>query len=373
MKRIAGIIINCPNQNNLEAMTGHRSIHTVPFGGKYRLIDFPLSNFVNSGIRKIGVIGSYKYRSLADHLGSGEDWNLSSKSNDLSILHGGKNKKIGEITRISIQDLIDNKAFFRKIADTTDHILLSNCNSLSNIDVEEIFDFYKEKEADVVMVYKPNYTSDDLYKGVAVEVKRNGEIIKILNNSDECMDHFNLYAGMMFIKLDILENIIEDAEESGELDLMDVVQSNLDRLKVYGFEMNGYLKIVNSLKSYFDASMYLLDPEIQRELFYSKRKIYTKTKDNHPTKYNDKSKIRNSIIASGAHINGTVENSIIFREATIAEGAVIRNSVIMQNCVIEKNTEIINGILDKYVRLTEGKVLKGTEEKPILIKKDSVI
>ena len=373
MKRLAGIIINCPNQNNLEAMTSHRSIHTVPFGGKYRLIDFPLSNFVNSGIKKIGVIGSYKYRSLADHLGSGEDWNLSSKSNDLSILHGGKNKKIGEITRISIQDFIDNRAFFRKISDTTDHILLSNCNSIANIDVEDIFDFYKEKDADVVMVYKPNYTSDDLYKGVAVGVKRNRKIVKILNNENENMDHFNLYAGMMFIKLDLLEDIIEDAEESGELDLIDVVESNLDRLSVYGYPMEGYLKIVNSLKSYFDASMYLLDPEIQKELFYSNRRIYTKTKDNHPTKYNDKSKIKNSIIASGSHINGTVENSIVFREATIAEGTVIRNSVIMQNCVIEKNTEIVNGILDKYVRVTEGKVLKGTEDKPLLIKKDSVI
>ncbi len=373
MKKIAGIIINCPNQNNLEAMTSHRSIHTVPFGGKYRLIDFPLSNFVNSGIRKIGVIGSYKYRSLTDHLGSGEDWNLSSKSNDLSILHGGKNKKIGEITRISIQDFIDNKAFFRKISETTEHILLSNCNSIANMDVEEIFDFYKDKNADVVMVYKPNYTSDDLYKGVAVEVERDGEVVKILNNSDENMDHFNLYSGMMFIRRNLLEDIIEDAEESGELDLIDVVQSNLDRLKVYAYPMVGYLKIVNSLKSYFDASMYLLDPEIQKELFYSKRKIYTKTKDNHPTKYNEKSKVRNSIIASGAHINGTVENSIVFREATIAEGVVIRNSVIMQNCTIEKNTEIVNCILDKYVRVTEGKVLKGTEEKPLLIKKDSVI
>src|SRR6056297_896479 len=373
MKRLAGIIINCPNQNNLEAMTSHRSIHTVPFGGKYRLIDFPLSNFVNSGIKKIGVIGSYKYRSLADHLGSGEDWNLSSKSNDLSILHGGKNKKIGEITRISIQDLIDNKAFFRKIADTTDHILLSNCNSIANMDVEEIFDFYKDKDADVVMVYKSNYTSDDLYKGIGVEVERDGTINKILNNSHECMDHFNLYAGMMFIKRRLLEDIIEDAEESGELDLIDVIESNLNRFKVYGYPMEGYLKIVNSLKSYFDASMYQLDPEIQKELFYSNRRIYTKTKDNHPTKYNDKSKVKNSIIASGSHINGTVENSIIFREATIAEGAIIRNSVIMQNCVIEKNTEIVNGILDKYVRVTEGKVLKGTEDKPLLIKKDSVI
>ncbi len=373
MKKIAGIIINCPNQNNLEAMTSHRSIHTVPFGGKYRLIDFPLSNFVNSGIRKIGVIGSYKYRSLTDHLGSGEDWNLSSKSNDLSILHGGKNKKIGEITRISIQDFIDNKAFFRKISETTEHILLSNCNSIANMDVEGIFDFYKDKKADVVMLYKPNYTSDDLYKGVAVEVERDGEVIKILNNADEYMDHFNLYAGMMFIKRRLLEDIIEDAEESGELDLIDVVQSNLDRLKVYGYPMEGYLKIVNSLKSYFDASMYLLDPQIQKELFYSKRKIYTKTKDNHPTKYNEKSKVKNSIIASGAHINGSVENSIVFREATIAEGVVIRNSIIMQNCTIEKNTEIVNCILDKYVKVTEGKVLKGTEDKPLLIKKDSVI
>ncbi|MBN2286526.1 MAG: glucose-1-phosphate adenylyltransferase subunit GlgD [Tissierellales bacterium] len=372
MKHLVGIIINSPKQKDLELMVRHRSIHTVPIGGKYRLIDFSLSNIVNSGISKIGVIGSYMYRSLVDHLGSGEEWNLSSKSNDLAILHGGKNIKIGEITRINLQDFIDNEAFFTKVSSSVEDVVLCGCNIICNFDLKEAIKFHRENQADITMVHKEDYTGE-LSDNEAVMEVMDHKVTKLGYSADRRAQSHNVYADMMIIKKELLQNIIEDVKTTGEIDLLDVITNNLENLNIFAYPIEGYFKIINSRKSYFDCSMELLHAEIQREIFHGERKIYTKTKDNHPAIYSVNSKIKNSLVASGTIINGSVENAIISREAIIEEGVKIKNSVIMQNCVIEKDTIIVNAILDKYVRVTSGKVLVGTEKEPLMIRKDSVI
>lgn len=372
MKNLVAIIINSANQKDLGYLVGHRSIHTVPLGGKYRLIDFPLSNLVNSGVNKIGVIGSYMYRSLVDHLSSGREWNLSSKSNDLAILHGGKNFKMGEITRINLQDFIDNDAFFSKISQNVEDIMICGCNIVSNFNVEEVIEYHRKNEADVTMIYKENYIGEVLNKEVILDIE-DKTVNKITYCSEVAPRCSNVYVDMMIIKKKLLVNIIDYVKNTGEIDLLDVIKNNIKTLKISGFPLVGYVKIINSRKSYFDCSMDLLKPEIQKELFYGERKIFTKTKNNHPAKYSIESRVKNSLVASGAKVKGSIENSIVSRDAKIEEGAKIKNSVIMQNCVVGKDTIIVNAILDKYVKVTEGKVLVGTENEPLMIKKDSII
>ena len=154
MNNAIGVIINNYNQKDLGLMASHRSTHTVPIGGKYRLIDFSLSNLVNANIRKIGIVGSNRYRSLVDHLGSGAEWNLSNKSSDLAILHGGKNAKIGEVTRINLQDFLDNRGFITRVLPTIEHVAIFGCNIVSNVDVDDVLNYHVKNNEDLKMIYK---------------------------------------------------------------------------------------------------------------------------------------------------------------------------------------------------------------------------
>lgn len=372
MRNVVGIIINSPNQSDLGELVSHRSIHTIPIGGKYRLIDFALSNMVNSGIKNIGVIGSYLYRSLVDHLGSGEEWNLSAKSNDLAILHGGRNVKIGEITRINLQDFIDNEAFFTKISKEVENFVICGCNIVYNFDLTEALDFHKKKEADITMVFKRDYQGQILNKEVIMQTEE-GMVKEIIYSADKRTTDANVFVDTLVIKKEILLDILENVKKTGSIDLIDIIKDNLGALRVAGYYLNGYVKIINSIKSYFDCSMDMLNLDIQKELLHSDRKIYTKAKDNHPAKYNHNSEAKNALVASGTNIKGHIENSIIFREAKIEEGAKVKNCVIMQQCIIGENSVIVNAILDKYVKIGSNKILVGTEKEPLIIKKDSIV
>jgi glucose-1-phosphate adenylyltransferase len=375
MKNTVGVIINSPNQKDLDKLLVSRSIHTIPIGGKYRLIDFALSNMINSGISKLGVIGSYKYRSLIDHLGSGENWNLSRKSNDLSILHGGRNSKIGQITRINLQDFLDNISFFRKIPATTEYFVISGCNIVSNVDMKKAVNYHIDNEADITMIYKKDYEGEIYNKEVVLCTKGgDGKEIKDIfycgENRDKCQ---NIFMDMIIINKKTFMDILDSAQKSGAIDLLDVIIENLDNFKVIGHEYEGYIRMINSINSYFDCSMDFLNIETRKKLFFGEDKVHAKSKDNHPTKYSSQSKVRNSLIASGAKIYGTVENSIISRGVVIEQGARIKNCIIMQKCKIGRDAVLVNAVIDKYVEITNNKILVGTEDKPLVIEKDLVL
>lgn len=375
MKNTVGVIINSQNQKDLDKMLLNRSIHTVPIGGKYRLIDFTLSNMINSGISKLGVIGSYKYRSLVDHLGKGENWNLSSKSNDLSILHGGKNVKVGQITRINLQDFLDNIAFFKKIPSTTKYFVISGCNIVSNMDMKEAVHYHIDNDADITMIYKKDYEGEiyDQEITLCTEGGDGKEITNMLHCGEEGNSCENIFMDMIIINKDTFMDILENAQQSGAIDLLDVIFKNLSSLKVIGYSYEGYIRIINSINSYFDCSMELLNPETMEKLFFGNYVIHAKSKDNHPTKYGTQSRVKNSLIASGAKIYGTVENSIVSRGVVVEPGARVKNSIVMQKCIIRSDAVLVNAILDKYVVITESKILVGTEDKPLVMEKDLVL
>ncbi|SHI34356.1 glucose-1-phosphate adenylyltransferase [Dethiosulfatibacter aminovorans DSM 17477] len=375
MKNTVGVIINSQNQKDLDKMLLNRSIHTVPIGGKYRLIDFTLSNMINSGISKLGVIGSYKYRSLVDHLGKGENWNLSSKSNDLSILHGGKNVKVGQITRINLQDFLDNIAFFLKIPSTTKYFVISGCNIVSNMDIKKAVHYHIDNDADITMIYKKDYEGE-IYNNEISLCTGGGdgkEIKNILHCGEDGGDCKNVFMDMIIINKATFMDILENAQQSGAIDLLDVILKNLNSLKVIGYSYQGYIRIINSINSYFDCSMDLLNADTRKRLFFGDCMIHAKSKDNHPTKYSTQSRVKNSLIASGAKIYGTVENSIVSRGVVVEPGARVKNCIIMQKCIIRRDAVLVDAIIDKYVEITESKILVGTKEKPLVMEKDLVL
>ncbi|WKY44337.1 glucose-1-phosphate adenylyltransferase subunit GlgD [Eubacteriaceae bacterium ES2] len=371
MKNVLGIILNIDGEDTtLKNFLEHRSLSTLPFGGRYRLIDFMLSNMVNSGITQIGVIGSHKYSSLVDHLGTGKEWSLSRKTQDLSILTGSSNSRIGNMIKINLRNLLSNRIFIA--SNPAEHVLLATPNLVTSYNFKEAFTAHLKNDADITMVYKQDQS-----------------IIHKLRDNDLCLELMNdrisnihfckmrrtslFFTEMLLIKKSILLKFLEFSERSGDWDLIDMIQSNMDTLNIFGFNHTGYLKRVDTLINYVDTSMDLLEYEVVQELFRDDNPIYTKIKDNHPTYFNDPSKVSSSIIGSGCIIDGAVSRSIIFRDTEIDKNSKIQNSILMQHCQIGKNAILNYVVMDKDIVISDNTSLIGKPDSPIVIKKGTVI
>lgn len=367
MKNTIGFILNIDGDNtDLGELLEHRSMSTLPFGGRYRLIDFTLSNLVNSGIKHIGVVGSYKYSSLIDHLGTGKEWSLSRKTQDLSILTGYSSVRYGDAVKIPVRDLYYNQTFLTRGSDVKDVIICAP-NLVTSFDFNAAYRIHKTNNADVTMIFKkirpyfslnPNdaYLNFDKYR-----------INEIHFQDDQTTDY--IYADMMIIKKDVLLSLLDMANKIGEWDLMDVIHDNIDTLRIFGAPHTGYLARINSMRRFQEANNDLLDYDIMKELFLEDKQIYTKIKDNHPTNYGPNASVSHAIVGSGCKINGIINDSILFRDSTIGEDSHIDNSIIMQHANIGKHVTLKHVIIDKYCSIRDNASLIGTKDKPIVLSK----
>jgi glucose-1-phosphate adenylyltransferase len=370
MKKVAGLIINSSNQLDLDELVQHRSIHTIPIGGKFRLIDFSLSNLVNmTRDLYVGVIGSYNYRSLIDHLKQGQDWNLSRKSNDLLILQGDRSTKVSQFSRISVQDFIDNKGFFEKLSDNIEQIVISGTNIIGNIDMAKALEEHKENEAEITMLYKKGYQGEISNKEIRLTVEDHDVKKLLYGQGDDCDSGRDVFVDSLVINKDKFMNMLKEAEHRGVVDFIELIEQCIGQCKVKAYSVPGYVKIINSLQSYYECSMDLLKSDVYKELFKQERKIYTKSKDNHPTVYGTDAKVKNAFVASGAVVNGSLETSIVFRNAKIGKGAKIKNSIIMQGAKVEDDAVVVNAIVDKNAVVHSGEFITSSTKEPILIKR----
>lgn len=343
-------------------LTKKRAAATVPFGGRYRLIDFALSNLVNSGITSIGVIAPYYYRSMLDHIGDGKNWGLAKKKGGMFILPGsiyGERSKKG---RFLIKDLSRNRQFFEK--EKKDYVLLTGISRVSNFDYTPFIEAHEKSGAKITLMYSDRENGPD--DGMYVNIDENGRLINFSNKGEGSV---HLYNGVLIFDREYLLTIIDSYKNLEQTDLVEIIRNHPEKFDINTYKKDGYEAIVHSLKDYVKANMDLLNPEVRKELFETDRQIITKVQDEPPTIYKEGSLVRNSLIAAGCKIEGTVENSIIFRAVTIKKGAVIKNSIIMQNCIIEKDAKIEYAVLDKYVTAKEGHCILGTEDNPAIVGK----
>ena len=370
MKNVLGIILNVDGEDTtLKYFLKHRTLSTLPFGGRYRLIDFTLSNMVNSGIKKIGVIGSHKFSSLVNHLGTGQEWSLSRKTQDLTILDGMSNTRIGEMIKINLRNLQINRAYLEKIP--VDHVLLATPNLVTSYGFKEAFQTHLKRNSDITMIYKkenPNHSllANDIYLSFDKD-----SIDGVYYKSMRKTQYF--FTEMLIIKKDILLQFLDFSERSGDWDLIDMIQSNIDLLKVHGIEHKGYIRRIHNLSTYVESSNDLLEYETIQKLFLDENPIYTKIKDNHPTLYSSSSHVTNSIVGSGCTIDGFINRSIIFRDTEVMENANIENCITMQHCHLGKNVNLQYVIMDKETIVSDNTSLIGKPHSPIVLKKGTVI
>ncbi len=368
-------IINLDDKRNagINQLTYSRPIASAPIAGRYRVIDFVLSNMVNSGITNVGVFSKEKYRSLTDHLGSGKDWDLSRKKGGLFIFspENTKNRSRYPHKTGDIYGILANIDYIEKSDE--EYVLIAPSYMICNIDYNEALSYHKESENDITVLYKNINNADVDFNATATldlnedRVVNMGSNIGTLANNNISMETY------IMSRTKFIEYIYDCVSKGNYSYIEDFISGSLNELKVGSFEHTGYLKCVNSVKSYFAMSKELLEESVSEELLYSDRKILTKEQNQAPTIYSDDAKVENSFIATGCVIEGTVKNSIIFRKVHVKKGTVIENSVIMQGCIVEEDVKLDNVIFDKYVQVSKKKEIKGDEYYPVVIEKDICI
>ncbi|WP_078552546.1 glucose-1-phosphate adenylyltransferase subunit GlgD [Bacillus alkalicellulosilyticus] len=362
-------VINIDNENDyLKELTYFRCGATTPFGGRYRLIDFPLSNMTNSGIHEIAVFARRKYRSLMDHLGTGSSWDLDRKHGGLFILPPDWHDP-SDISKGDLQHFHNNRDFFER--SVSKYVLITGSQHVCNIDYRQAFKQHLETNADVTIIYKTiNELEEEHQLCHKLAVDEAKKVTEITN------DHANpnVAMGTFIIKKSLLLELVDYCIARGmENFFIDGIIHQLPALAVYGYEYKDYLAVINSIQSYYKHSMSLLQPAVYRDVFFNHQTIYTKVKDQPPAKYIKGSSVKNSLIANGCVIEGEVENCILFRGVHVKKGASIKNSIIMQRCEINENVTLQNVILDKDVCLNPDRTLVGVMEQPFVVAKRKVI
>lgn len=366
MNTTLGIILNTETYSrDLDDLLENRSLSTLPFCGRYRLIDFTLSNMVHSDINHVGVIGSNKYASLLDHLGTGKEWDLSRKTQDLTILAGSSSVRFKDLVKINLRDLWNNRTFL-KDGDYED-VILAGSNIITTYDFKAPLRMHKTNKSDVTMIFKkvqPFYSFEN--NDIFLEFNKY-RVTDIHFKDEKETDHF--FTDMMIVKKDILLELLEMGERLGEWDLMDIMRDNLDTLKVQGAPHSGYFHRVTSLKTFYESNLDLLEYNMMKDVFLTENPILTKVKDNHPTAFHDSSLVQHSIVASGCEIEGSIRHSVIFRDSVVGPGTDIQNSIIMQHATIGKNVKLNYVVFDKNVVIGDNVSLIGKKDNPIVISK----
>lgn len=371
MGNVLGLVFANMHDTTLGDMTKNRTMGSVMFGGRYRLIDFPLSNMVNSGISEVGVITKSNYQSLLDHLGSAREWDLARKKGGLYILPPFGNVE-STLYRGRIEALYGAMSFIKH--SRAKYVILSDCDVVTNIDYKPIVAAHIESGADITAVAHTGvYSSDDIKTSTVFNVDADKNVTSVLINPDisgTCTTSLNVFV----MSMDFLIETVNDAMARGNVSFeRNILQDKCRELKIKIYEYDNYFSKLNSPESYFKSNMALLEPENARKLFVPKRSIYTKVSDNAPVKYDLDSKVSNSLIADGCIIEGEVENSVLFRGVKVGKGAKVKNCILMQGTVVGDNAELNYLITDKNVSICENHILTSSPQYPMYVGKGASV
>ncbi|KYZ76202.1 glucose-1-phosphate adenylyltransferase [Anaerosporomusa subterranea] len=373
MKRVLGLINLFENEDLLRELTQSRPLAAIPFAGRYRVIDFILSNMVNSGIRNVGILAYSNYRSLMDHLRSGKEWDLARKRDGLFILPS--NQAPGRIRsgEGDIEQMYSHFEYFKRSKEQ--YVLIAGSSMIANIQFNGMLDFHRQTGADVTVLFQPGcqLEGQDYRHCTFIKTDADGRVSDAAVSHDPGGDQqmsMRVYLMERKLFMDIVERCMLKGEHSF---IKDGLIRNLGQLKIYGYPFQGHVAVINSVFGYYHHSLSLLQPEVRQNLFSRNNPIYTKTKDEAPTNYRLGAKASNSLVANGCVIEGTVENSILFRGVHIRPGASVRNCVIMQKCDIGPGVSLDTVICDKDVKIGPGRTIKGEIAYPIIIRKGTVI
>ena len=368
MDTMMGLINLEHEHHSFHELAYFRSGASIPFAGRYRLIDFPLSNMVNSDVEEIAVFTSRKYRSLMDHLETGENWGIGRRTGGLFILPPDWNDP-SDISKGDLRFFHNNRDYF--IRGKSSHVLISGGQFISNTDYLDAFKSHLDRKADVTLVSTwPESLNVEHESCFRIEKNEEGWVTQITND----LTNPEVFTGVYIIKKELLMSLVDQCiAHHKDNFFVDGIKEELADLKVQTYKNKGYGVFVNSVESYYRHNMNLLNEENYRALFYKLPFVQTKIGNQPPAKYRTGANVKRSILGNGCLVDGDVEGSVLFRGVSVQAGATVKNSIIMQRCTIEAGVYLENVILDKDVHVTANQKLIGSTEKPYVIAKRKVL
>ena len=371
MAKALGIITSSGTHIRVEGMQEYRPIGAFSFLGRYRVIDFPISNMSNSGIDHIHVYVRRKPRSLAEHLGTGRHYNINSKRGKLQLLfaeHSSEN----DIYNTDIAYFTENIELIER--SHLPYVVIAPNYMVYAQDYSALLNAHIESGADITLLYHSVDNAKEAFLNCDILNLNKQKGVESIEKNRGSAKNRNIFMDTYIMKKDLFIELIHKARKmSSMITLPQIVNASCGELDIRGIAHRGYFATITDFKSYFDANISLIDLKTAQNLFNPEWPIYTRTNDSCPTQYFDGAEIRNSVVSNGCLIEGTVENCVIGRGCEIKKGAVVKNSVILANSVICEDVHLENQVVDKWAKITKGREIVSDPQTPGNIRRDDVL
>ncbi len=367
--KMMGIVFTGNHDGAVPEMASVRALGSIPFGGRYRFVDFALSNMVNSGVTEVGLVTENNYQALMDHVAAGREWDLARKREGLHILPPLDQNRI---CRGHLESMVNAMDFLRR--SRARYVIISDSSVIYNMDYRPMLEQHIESGADITVAYQRKWLSVDAASHSTIfAFDPNGRVIDVMMHAN-VSGEFNSGLNLLIIEKSLLLNLVEEAVSRGEYSFdQHIIQKRKDELKIFGYSCDSAAYRITTMRDYYHANLSLLDSSVREKLFPEDRPVFTKIHDEVPVKYGLDSTVRNCLMADGCIVEGQVENSILFRGVHVQKGAVVKDSILLQGTTVGKNCEVHCVIADKDVMVRDGKSLIGAETYPIYISKGATV
>lgn len=371
MANALGIISASATHIKVEGLQQYRPIGAFSFLGRYRVIDFPISNMSNSDIDRIQVYIRRKPRSLVEHLGTGRHYNINSKRGKLQILFS-QNSSENDVYNTDIAAYYENIEMIQR--SHQQYVVIAPSYMVYAENYDALLQTHMESGADITLLYHSVDNAKESFLNCDVlNLNRQKGVESIEKNRGSAKNR-NIFMDTYIMKKDLFVDLIQKARKmSSMITLPQIVNASCSELDIRGVSHKGYFATITDFKSYFDANMSLIDLKTAQNLFNPEWPIYTRTNDSCPTQYFDSADVKNSVISNGCLIEGNVENSVIGRGCQIKKGAVVKNCVILANTIIGEDVHVENQVIDKWAQITKEREIVADSDHPGYIRRDDIL
>ena len=357
-----GIVTSTPRRVNVYGLQDYRPAGAFTFIGKFRVIDFPVSNFSNSGIKNIQVYLNKHPKALTDHLGTGRNYNLNSKRDRLQLFYCNHHME-NEVYNTDVSDYLDNLAHIEELPQ--EYVIIAPFYMIYKQDFSDLLNEHILSGADITMLYHKVNNAKDHFLNCRVMGVDQDQVVTSLeinrgNRQSQCV-FMDTYIMKKSLFIDLVQRTAKYSSTYSLSQMLGVLIKR-EELEIRGVQHKGFFASVDDLQSYYESNLSMLDPKNQRDLFQDGWWIYTRTTDTNPSRIYESAEVKDSMIANGCHIEGHVEHSIIGRAVTIGKGAVVKNSIILDHAKIGDGVMLDAQIVDKYARITKTKELLNTPD-----------
>lgn len=359
--RAVGVILAGGNNSKMRELSAKRAIGAMPVAGSYRAIDFALSNMTNSNVKKVAVLTQYNAWSLNEHLNSSKWWDFGRKQGGLFVFTPSITSDNSFWYRGTADAIAQNISFLKKSHEP--YVIIAPGDAVYKLDYNRVLEYHVDKQADITIVCKEFAHGEDVSRFGVVQVDDEGRLTDFTEKPVESCSNI-VSTGIYIFRRRYLIDAIEQCIGDDKYDLVnDIIIRNRKSKKVFAYMMDGYWKNISTVESYFNTNMEFLKPEIRDYFFRQYPDIYSKVDDFAPAKYNPGANVKNSIISSGAIINGTVENSILFKKVFLGNNSTVKNSIILNDVWIGDNVYIENCIVESHGTINNNSVFTGENDK----------